>query len=366
MSSVLPCRQGDLSLPAAHPKKVFIARVLDLEVRLSYHERIKSTLPTEYIEASNGVFQEIGPEPNFTYEVEGPSSYANAAADILKLMRSKAMVSEVNELLETMKRDFIAGEIGDEPIDEEGAETRARDIVYQCILVIGSRSFSHFLNALERYITLLRELTNSSASRLALLRSASRFWTSNSLFRHIVFDKLLQYRIVDPIDVVKFVFEGEESQLDEGISPRDWTEIRTWDLLRMTMEKVQNRVLAVNLRLETIKKREENRMDTERAAATEMKTDENEDASKQDDTSKATDTDALALQEVANVEKQVQAVGREQQSLFTDIVSKWQAALSSLSSSDDPWQPWFAKGWFSEFCRAVGREQLRYFFAVHY
>lgn len=342
-----------MTLPATHPKKIFIARVLDLETRLSYHERIKSTLPEDYLSSSAGVFPSEAPAPDFTYEAEGPSSYQSAASEVLNLMRSKATSSEIKEALDRLKAEFIAGEIGDEPIDEEAAERRARDILFQCILVIGSRSFSHYLNILERYIVILRETTNSTASRSALLRSASRFWSKNSLFRHIVFDKLLQYRIVDPIDVINFVFEGEEPVLDGEITTRDWSDISIWEIFRMTLEKVQNRVLAVTLRLENLKKREENRIDTERAAAGEMKTDENDDATTANAEGEPKITDEQAQIEVSNVEKQVDAVKKEQESLFVDVVKKWQDTLVAIEGSEDPWSAWFAKGWFSEFCRAV-------------
>ena len=349
-------RQDDLSLPVNHPKKVFIARVLDLETRLSYHERIKSTLPEEYLSSSAGVFPSEAPAPDFTYETEGPSPYQNAVGDILGLMRSKATSGEIKELLEKLKADFVAGEIGDEPLDEEAAERRSRDLLFQCILVVGSRSFSHYLNVLERYIVILRESTNSAAARMALLRSASRFWASNTLFRHIVFDKLLQYRIVDPIDVLNFVFEGEELVLDGEITPRDWSDLSIWDIFRMTLEKVQNRVLAVTLRLENLRKREENRMDTERAAAGEMKTDENDDGTTMKADVEGQEpkiTDEQAAIEVANVEKQVEAVKKEQESLFVDVVKKWQETLAAVQGSEDAWSAWFAHGWFNEFCRAV-------------
>lgn len=327
--------------------------MLDLETRLSYHERIKSTLPEEYLSSSAGVFPSEAPAPDFTYEAEGPSPYQSAASDVLGLMRSKATSGEIKELLEKLKTDFVAGEVGDEPIDEEAAERRARDILFQCILVIGSRSFSHYLNVLERYIVILRESTNSAAARSALLRSASRFWSSNTLFRHIVFDKLLQYRIVDPIDVVNFVFEGEELVLDGEITPRDWSDLSIWDLFKMTLEKVQNRVLAVTLRLENLRKREENRMDTERAAAGEMKTDENDDGTRAEGDGEAKITDEQAAIEVANVEKQVEAVKKEQESLFVDVVRRWQETLTAVEGGEDAWSAWFANGWFNEFCRAV-------------
>ena len=144
-------RESDLSLPAGHPKKVFISRVLELETRLSYFDRIKLTIPDTYLSELAGVYPTEAPGPVFSYETEGTSLYQAPAAEILKIMRSRGTVDEIKEQLGLYKKEFVEGEIGD-PIGEEGAERVARDITFQSILLIGSRSFSHFLNILERYM----------------------------------------------------------------------------------------------------------------------------------------------------------------------------------------------------------------------
>lgn len=245
--------------------------MIELEIRLSYYDRIKSTLPESYT-ASGDVIARHAPSHSFTYETDGRSPYQVPANDVLRAMRSKATVQELKDQLQTIRTDAIAGEIGDEPISEEAAERLIKDIVYQCMLVVGSRSFSHFLNILERYIALLREFTAQSADRLALLRSVSRFWTENSQFSTIVFDKLLQYRIVDPIDVVGWVFGGERGSVEEEDSAagRDWSSVTSWDILRMTLEKVQTRVINTTARLQVLRKREEDRVDAEAAAGAEV------------------------------------------------------------------------------------------------
>lgn len=83
-------------------------------------------------------------------EQSNPNSYQTPANEVLKAMRGRATVAEIKEMLDAYKNDAIAGEIGDEPIDEESADRLAKDIFYQSMLSVGSRSFSHFLNILER------------------------------------------------------------------------------------------------------------------------------------------------------------------------------------------------------------------------
>ena len=42
------CRVDDVELPDIHPRKAFISAALDKEMRLSFAQRIKGTLPDPY------------------------------------------------------------------------------------------------------------------------------------------------------------------------------------------------------------------------------------------------------------------------------------------------------------------------------
>lgn len=70
----------------------------------------------------------------------------SVADDILQLMRTKSSVDEIRKELDGF-RDILISEQG---MMEEAAKDLERDIALQCLLVVGSRSFSHFLNVLER------------------------------------------------------------------------------------------------------------------------------------------------------------------------------------------------------------------------
>ena len=342
-----------------------------MEIRLSYYDRIKTTLPESYTSAEAGVYPREAPSHEFTYEVDGRSPYQTQAGEVMRMMRSRATAQEIKDYLDQQKKDAVAGEIGDEPISEEAAESLAKDMVFQCMLVIGSRSFSHFLNILERYIALLREFTSSAFDRAALLRTTSRFWTRNSQFCLIVFDKLLQYRIVDPIDMVSWIFEGEQETLDGPLTARNWADITSWDVLRLTVEKVQTRAKNATARLEQLRKREENKKDAERAAAAgdpiAMEGAESEcGASRmivETDILAATPAEAAAeapaedtgAAEVAAVEKQLANIKKEQASMLVEILRRFHATFTAFDTeaSADAWTRWFAQGWFAEFCRLV-------------
>jgi hypothetical protein len=70
--SKLMNRIPDLELPSAHPRRAFIRKVVDSEVRLAYHDRILQTLP-EPMQAKEAEVIGEDPQPNWPYERAGLS-----------------------------------------------------------------------------------------------------------------------------------------------------------------------------------------------------------------------------------------------------------------------------------------------------
>ena len=75
----------------------------------------------------------------------------------------------------------------------------------------------HFLNAIERFLPILRYLASGGVSSAGgggtpeakaniLAAAAASFWKYNRQMVAIVFVKLMQYQIVDPNDVVGWTF----------------------------------------------------------------------------------------------------------------------------------------------------------------
>lgn len=63
---------GDMEVSDKHPKRVFVKRVIELETRLSYHERIKGTIPESMLETA--VMSEDAPGPEYDYDSSGAIS----------------------------------------------------------------------------------------------------------------------------------------------------------------------------------------------------------------------------------------------------------------------------------------------------
>lgn len=92
-----------------------------------------------------------------------------------------------------------------------------------------------------------------------------RFWKRSPQWMLIVTDKLLQYRIIEPSDVVAFVFATKESTLPADMRTsqiRDWSSSVWWDLIRITVEKVNGRVNQLQSRLDALEAEEADRHET--------------------------------------------------------------------------------------------------------
>jgi nuclear cap-binding protein subunit 1 len=95
----------------------------------------------------------------------------------------------------------------------------ARDITLQAILLLGSKSISHVLNALERSLPVLRDLfpdhryASDPAAVKAMRQGLRAAWDVNQMSEQmgeIVVDKLLNYRVVDAGVVCGWVLERAE------------------------------------------------------------------------------------------------------------------------------------------------------------
>ena len=166
-----------------------------------------------------------------------------SAQSILTLFRGRSKAEEAIAHLETMKTNVEASDAG------ANSESVVLSIVVQSLLNIGSRSFSHLLNAIERYLPLLRHLVNHGQpeAKSDILTAVASFWRENSQMIVIVFDKLMQYQIVDPTDVVGWVFERgvDETQWkaeDVELNSKWCVGELQWHAIKGALDKANGRV----------------------------------------------------------------------------------------------------------------------------
>ncbi|SCV70543.1 BQ2448_3305 [Microbotryum intermedium] len=326
----------DMEIDAQHPKRIFVQRVIELEVRLSYYERIKDTIPDSMLET--GVVAEAAPGPNYQYErpdpqdlvaVEHASPYAALAGRILDLVRAKGSTSDI----ETELKGIDATLQTDHSLTADQARDLILDMAVQSILSVGSRSFSHFLNVLERYLLLLRSLTPSSSARLKLLKSAATFWMHHRQFHLIVLDKLLQYRLVDAADVITWVFDPTRNG--------SWSDMDDWLALSATIKTLQGRVKAAQGRLEGLFTEADTQRAQEQVTSTDL------DDSTMDALTEPSDTTDITL-----ARTQLSTLTTDLCTLLLTILTHFSTLLPE-SRPTDSWSTFWIEGLFREFCRLL-------------
>jgi nuclear cap-binding protein subunit 1 len=181
---------------------------------------------------------------------------------MLNLFRGRAKADDVIAHLDTLKSTLDSSGEG------QNVDSIARSIAIQSLLNIGSRSFSHLLNGIERYLPLLRNLASGGVSsgggygnveaKTDILTACAAFWKHNRQMVGIVFDKLMQYQIVDPTDVVNWTFLNGSAvgQLKESEKPLNLSAFE-WDLLRGALDKANGRVVIARRKIATLRKEDD-------------------------------------------------------------------------------------------------------------
>ncbi|RXW20034.1 hypothetical protein EST38_g5825 [Candolleomyces aberdarensis] len=362
----------DLALTVQHPKRAFMRRAIEFEIRLAYHERIFKTLPEAMQGPDAYTIPENGPTPAFEYE-DPSHPYHDAAQDILNHFRGRAKAEDVISHLDTLRERLESSE------DAPNVDSLVRSIAIQSLLHIGSRSFSHLLNAIERYLPLLRSLAGwgppsttapggSAEARTDILAAAAAFWKHNRQMVAIVFDKLMQYQIVDPTDVVGWTFLNGNAigQLSEA-APMNLSAFE-WDLLRAAIDKANGRVVSARRKVMALRKEDD---DTRARALAGAAGDTNMEV---DVEAKRDEADADSPQLVVAL-KAYSSLTKEQRMALSKTLEGFVGCLAPTSTAPHPnphartvieesawenranwgrdeWNAWETWGWYRQFCRA--------------
>ncbi|KAI9476184.1 MAG: armadillo-type protein [Benjaminiella poitrasii] len=316
-----------LSLDPNHPQVCFIRETLEKEIRLSYYDRIKSVIPDEF----HTFVSPYAPAPNFAYKDENDPLHAQAKV-IIESLRTKKTVEEVQTLLEKYKNEMKSN-----GLDEQQQNQSVRQIFVQCLLLVGSKSFSHILNVVERYLDILRMLNSTPESRLHTIQIVASFWKNNTQFLGILLDKLLNYRVIDPTSVITWIFEEDQLQF----AGRSFL----WEILKNTLSKVNSRVVQVKAKLENF----QTLHNANKLKRAESENKELAEAEEQQE------LDSLRI-----VENSLSTVTREQKEVFMTVCQKFAHVLQNLIEStpevESNWTYKWIIGWFKEILRVNFKE----------
>ncbi|KAK4152627.1 MIF4G like-domain-containing protein [Chaetomidium leptoderma] len=188
----------DVYLSDAHPRKAFIAGALDKEIRLSFAQRIKNTLPEPYKELISAEMEKDMPDFKFAND---DTPFAAEGREIAGLLKRKAPDEEIDAVIQRIQSQAI-----DREIDALVAST---DVFVTCVLHVGSKSLSHVLAAIERTKDRLADAgAASDAARTQIISATMAYWSAHPGVALSIIEKLLNYSILTPETVINWALVG--------------------------------------------------------------------------------------------------------------------------------------------------------------
>ncbi|KAL8710494.1 MAG: hypothetical protein Q9220_004926 [cf. Caloplaca sp. 1 TL-2023] len=217
----------DVELPLANPRKAFIVGALEKEIRLSFAQRIRGTLPEPY----QALITEAKEKdtPDFKYNSD-QTPYAPQAREILRLLKAKAPDAEIEPHLASIESEGASLGMAD-PI------VPSIDAYMTAICFIGSKSLSHVLSCIERCKERLLALgPQSEAARRQIITSVLQYWAEKPGVGVNIVDKLLNYTILSPMCVIHWAL------VDNIGKGKILTHAHVYEMVASTVHKVTNRV----------------------------------------------------------------------------------------------------------------------------
>ncbi|XP_059666715.1 nuclear cap-binding protein subunit 1 [Cornus florida] len=222
-----------LELPKWAPQRVFVQEVLEREVRLSYWDKVKQS-----IENAPALEELLPPKagPIFKYSAEDDGNKTEYAlsTEIRAMVKGRQTAREV---ISWMEESVI-------PI--HGLDITLR-LVIQTLLEIGSKSFTHLITVLERYGQVIARFCPDQDKQVMLIDEVGSFWKNSSQMTAITIDRMMGYRLVSNLSIVRWVFSPANIDLFH-------TSDRPWEILRNAVNKTYNRICDLRKETSSLKK----------------------------------------------------------------------------------------------------------------
>ncbi|KAI1193791.1 MIF4G like-domain-containing protein [Nemania serpens] len=221
----------DVNLPDMHPCKSFILGALDKEIRLSFAQRIKGTLPEPYQALIGPEKEQDTPEFKFNHE---HTPFSAEGKELAALLKRKAPDEEIQPVI-----DRIHSAALDQAIDPLVTST---DVFMTAVCWVGSKSLSHVLACIERTKDRLLDAgAASEAARAQIITAVMSYWSAHPGVAISIIDKLLNYSIVTPGAVIDWALVGDRAGSDGQALGKAWV----YELVSHTVVKVTSRLRQV-------------------------------------------------------------------------------------------------------------------------
>lgn len=203
-----------VSLPEDHPKRVFIQQLILKEVRLSYPQRVRETLPEEYL----SFVPDIPEEPSLSY-LDPESPYVSLCDQLVAALKSDVSDSRAETIITVLTeiKDKVASvSVGG---DATAADEEFVTILISTLCHAGNRSPSHARTAIEKTADTLRENITTEGDRMCAIRAVRSYWKDSPANAFLILDFLADHSIIERDNIVDYVLEPKN---DVIITTHGW------------------------------------------------------------------------------------------------------------------------------------------------
>ncbi|KAJ1902976.1 Nuclear cap-binding protein subunit 1 [Coemansia sp. IMI 209127] len=304
--------EGVAEEPENSPKRCFVQETLLKLIRLSYLDRIRSLLPESYAP----LIPAKTPSHNFKFTMQAMDERTREVSVAMgKCLKNKGTAEQAMEILQENYSQWS-------DIDEDTRQSLAREMLVEHVLLLGSKTFSHMLNAIEKQLPALQRFNDSPDAKLQIAKVTEDFWLRHSQFFVITIDKLINYRVIDPAAVLKMLFDPSHVG--------SWCKFHYWEILRNTVNKLNLRVVQLRGRLDAA---------YEAANAMTEEPDGNEQQQQQ------------PAESVEQIEAMLEQMVQEQKDVVVSAARHFAQLLSSANGTADEMDRAWLLGRFKEFMR---------------
>lgn len=222
---------------------------MDKEIRLSFAQRIKGTLPEDYQPLITEAKEKDTPDFKYSFDSKLMSSlypffflvvsaklsaaatpYSKEGRGIMQLIRRKAPDEEVTPIVNSIQEQASGLGVSDPLIPSTDAFVTA-------ICYVGSKSLSHVLSCIERSKERLLSIgPQSAAARRQIITSVMEYWMDQPGIGINIIDKLLNYTILTPISVIEWAL------VDKLAGGSVLSKSHIFEMISGTIHKVTNRM----------------------------------------------------------------------------------------------------------------------------
>ncbi|KRY76831.1 Nuclear cap-binding protein subunit 1 [Trichinella pseudospiralis] len=178
------------------PQRMFFTELLCNCLQLSYHERLVEVVPT----ALHKLIPEV-PLPKNKFSGSGADRLpgASIAQHLTQALKEKCTPEDVHAIL--MDCPYPDDDM-DMPFNPLKIE-----VLTTAVLVSGSRSISHTVAILIKYMSVFKEFaSDSKEAQLHILQTLHEVWFANEQRIMIVVDKMLKMQIIQSLAVIDWIF----------------------------------------------------------------------------------------------------------------------------------------------------------------